>query len=209
VSPGDSGRARRCGDHASSWRGSVARAVVVCAVGAALTPAACASARSAPTFRAPAAEERVSLFAHPWTWTDERGQAVAFARWRGETLVLTAIYTRCGSTCPRTIGKLKSLEATLRQEGRAAIFLLVSLAPSEDTAEVRRRFKESQQLPTSWHVLAGGERDTAELVDLLGIHIIDDGPHLMHDAKILIFDREGIEQTQLAGWALDAETRLK
>jgi hypothetical protein len=40
------------------------------------------------------------------------------------------------------------------------------------------------------------------------MHIIDDRPLLVHDARILIFDREGIEQAQLVGWALDTN-RLK
>src|SRR5215471_9089054 len=57
---------------------------------------------------------RVSLFAHPWVWTDEQGQSVTFARWRGQPLVVSAVFTTCKATCPRTIAKLQELDAVFR-----------------------------------------------------------------------------------------------
>jgi cytochrome oxidase Cu insertion factor (SCO1/SenC/PrrC family) len=164
--------------------------------------------------RAPAHEvgatpqARDSLFSHPWTWTDEQGQPVTFARWRGQPLVVTAIFTQCRATCPRTIGKLLKVHDAYRKEGRAAQFLLVTLDPANDTPAVLARFKASSGLPDSWHFLTGSTNDTRDLRDLLGIHVIDDGPHLLHDGHIVIFDAQGMPTRSFAGWSLDDETTL-
>jgi protein SCO1/2 len=166
-------------------------------------------AASAPTRAAADAgpSSRVSLFAHPWVWTDERGERVEFSRWRGKPLVVTAIYATCKSTCPRTIGKLQKLEDTFRREGRSAQFLLVTLDPITDTTENLRSYKAAAGFPEAWHLLAGDVPETRELTDLLDIHVIDDGPHLMHDAKIVVFDERGLPTRSFGGWALDDESR--
>jgi protein SCO1/2 len=158
---------------------------------------------------APGAESvavpRVSLFSRPWAWTDELGESVIFARWRGEPLVVTAMFTSCRATCPRTIAKLQQLYAAYQREGRAAQFLLVTLDPTNDTPQRLREFKASGGLPQAWHFLVGGERETREIVDALDVHIIDDGPHLLHDGRIVVFDAQGMPARSFSGWALDRE----
>jgi protein SCO1/2 len=196
--------------------GPIARASVptlVC-LGAALSPGACAPVQGGPRVAEsarPTAAADVSgpsLFAYPWTWTDERGQRVALSRWRGQTLVVSAVYATCRATCPRTIAKLQKIEADFQRNNRAAQFLLVTLDPVSDTPDVLRRFKQESGFPDSWHLLAGSVQATRELTDILDIHIIDDGPHLMHDAKIVVFDAAGRPTRRFGGWALDDETRL-
>jgi cytochrome oxidase Cu insertion factor (SCO1/SenC/PrrC family) len=153
----------------------------------------------------PDADSAVSLFDHPWVWTDERGERVAFSRWRGESLVVSAIYATCKSTCPRTIVKLHELTDNFRQQGRAAQFILVTLDPATDTPEDLRRLKASAGFPDTWHLLAGSKEETHQLTDLLDIHVIDDGPHLMHDSRIVVFDAKGRPTRSFRGWALDDE----
>jgi cytochrome oxidase Cu insertion factor (SCO1/SenC/PrrC family) len=151
---------------------------------------------------------RDSLFSHPWTWTDERGQPVTFSQWRGQPLVVTAIFTQCKATCPRTMAKLLKVYDSFHKEGRAAQFLLVTLDPANDTPAVLARFKRSSGLPESWHFLTGSTEDTRDLRDLLGIHVIDDGPHLLHDGHIVVFDAQGQPTRSFAGWSLDDEATL-
>lgn len=148
----------------------------------------------------------VSLFRYPWVWTDETGEVGSLGRWRGVPLVLTGIYTRCKSTCPRTIAKLREISAGLRRDGGAAQFLLVTLDPAGDAPGDLLRYKHSAGLPDDWHLLAGSARDTQELAEVLDIHVLDDGPHLMHEGKIAMFDARGAPSRILGGWALDEET---
>jgi cytochrome oxidase Cu insertion factor (SCO1/SenC/PrrC family) len=95
-----------------------------------------------------------------------------------------------------------------KQERRDAQFLLVTLDPSNDTPETLRRFKASSGLPESWHLLSGSRNDTVDLRDMLGIHVIDDGPHLLHDGRIVIFDGQGMPTRSFGGWSLDDEATL-
>jgi protein SCO1/2 len=183
-------------------------AVVAC-VAAVGTPACAAfhgSSRDEPAFTRPEERARVSLFEHPWVWTDEQGERVAFSRWRGEPVLVTAIYTQCQATCPRTIGKLRKLDAALRREGRAPQFILVTLDPRDDTPERLRRFKLSEGFPESWHLLTGGVPETRGLADLLDIHVLNADSHIMHDARIIIFDAQGMPARSYSGWSLDDES---
>lgn len=132
-----------------------------------------------------------SLFGYPWRWTDESRRATAFSNFRGAPLVVTQIYTSCTSTCPRTIAQLRKLSERLLGTRTPAQFLLVTLDPSSDTPERLRQYKAEQALPASWHLLSGSQRATQELSDVLEIHVLDGGSHLVHDAKIVLFDGHG------------------
>jgi cytochrome oxidase Cu insertion factor (SCO1/SenC/PrrC family) len=189
---------------AGIWVARRAATAIVIAL-AVVIPGACGPQMPA-SHTVSAHQTRASIFAYPWVWTDDRGERVAFSRWRGQELVVTAIYTRCKSTCPRTIGKLQQIHETLRHDGRNAQFFLVTLDPETDTSETLRGFKASEGFPDSWHLLTGSVLDTRELRDVLDIHVLDDGPHLMHDAKIVVFDARGNPSRSFGGWALDDET---
>ncbi|MEP7052899.1 MAG: SCO family protein [Pseudomonadota bacterium] len=147
-----------------------------------------------------------SLFAYPWRWTDESGRATAFSNFRGVPLIVTEIYTSCTSTCPRTVAQLRKLSDRLEREGKTAQFLLVTLDPSSDTPERLRRYKAEEALPASWHLLSGSKQATQELSDVLEIHVIDASSHLVHDAKIVLFDADGKRLGVLNASPSDNET---
>ena len=146
---------------------------------------------------------RVALFEHPWVWTDEEGMVTSFARWRGSTLVLAPIYTSCSQVCPLTIGKLRRVQEALLREGRAAEFVLLTFDPAADTPERLRRFKRSEQLPAAWHLLRGSPASTQELLDLLDIHFIDMGSHIVHEPRISVFDGKGVLARSFRGIDFD------
>jgi protein SCO1/2 len=154
------------------------------------------------------APPRQSLFSYDWSWVDEKGQSVTFARWAGQPLVVTAIFTQCKATCPRTVAKLLKVWDGFRAQGRNAQFLLVTLDPANDTPQVLEHFKKESGLPDGWHLLTGNTHETRDLRDLLGIHVIDDGPHLLHDGRILVFDEMGVPVHSYGGYSLDEEASL-
>jgi cytochrome oxidase Cu insertion factor (SCO1/SenC/PrrC family) len=156
-----------------------------------LLAAGCAPARSTATGAISPERVGLSLFDRPWTWADEEGRRVTFAQWRGSPIVVTTIYTTCTRTCPLTVDKLRTVYRSFQRRGRDAQFLLVTLDPSVDTTERLREYKQSRNLPGQWHLLRGDPRDTRELADLLDIHVMDMEPHIVHDARIAIFDERG------------------
>ncbi len=151
---------------------------------------------------------RPSLFARPWVWSDELGRQVRFARWRGQPVVVTAAFTSCRETCPRTMQKLRDVYARFQREKRAATFVVVTLDPATDTPHRLRAFKKEQRLPASWHFLTGPKAQTRELARLLGIHVVDLDAHIMHDGAIMVFDEQGRSRRSYSGWGLDNESPL-
>jgi protein SCO1/2 len=148
----------------------------------------------------------VSLFDRGWVWQDEKGQPFTFARWRGTPVLVTAIYTECHATCPRTVDKLRRLYAALGKDGRVPEFVLVTLDPKNDTPERLRRFKEAQKLPEAWHLVTGSPADTDELTSLLDVHVLNSDAHIVHDARIVIFDARGMPARTYSGFTLDEES---
>lgn len=149
-----------------------------------------------------------SLFARNWVWTDEQGKTVTFSQWGGSPIVVAAVYTTCTRTCPLTVEKFRAVYETFQRAGRSAEFVLVTLDPSVDTPERLREFKESRKLPGEWHLLAGGRYETLEVMDLLGIHVLDMDSHVFHDTRIAIFDERGIPSHNFACCDFDATAAL-
>jgi protein SCO1/2 len=141
-----------------------------------------------------ATQDHVSLFRYPWIWTDEQGKSMTFARWQGEPVVVAVMFTSCRKTCPQTLRTLRKVYATFSRERPSAQFLLVTLDPATDTPERLRQFKQSEGLPETWHLLTGTETQTRDLTDVLDIHVMDLDPHLVHEGKIVVFDRRGMPE---------------
>jgi protein SCO1/2 len=155
---------------------------------------------SNPPTRADAVADRShSLFAQPWIWTDERGVPVQLSRWGGTLLVVTLVYTSCTTTCPLTVDKLLRLGDSFRRQGRPATFVLVTLDPSNDTPEQLRRFKATRGLPADWHLLRGNDQQTRELAGLLGVRIMNESSHIIHDGRIVFLDPQGRLLGQYSG----------
>jgi cytochrome oxidase Cu insertion factor (SCO1/SenC/PrrC family) len=152
-----------------------------------------------------AGQRPASLFVFPWAWTDDQGKAFTFSQLQGSPFVVTTIYTSCTRTCPRTIEKLRSVYGAFRRRGVAAEFVVVTLDPGADSPERLREFKDSRKLPSAWHLLRGERRNTLALAGVLGIHVIDMEPHLVHDARIVVFDGSGMPKRSFACCDFDDE----
>lgn len=157
------------------------------------------AARATAAPRASAARgDAPSLFEAPWAWKEEQGVAVRFEQWRGAPIVVTMFFTACTATCPLTIERLRRATQAFEREGRAATSVLVTLDPTHDTPEQLSRFKRARQLPARWHLPRGDDPQTRGRADLLQVHVLDE-EHAFHDARIVVFDREGKLAGQLCG----------
>jgi protein SCO1/2 len=139
-----------------------------------------------------------SLFGYPWQWTDDGDRRVTLSRWRGTPIILTAIFTSCHETCPRTLARLHRLQREYELEGRRVEFVLVTLDPVNDTPERLRAFKREQGFPDTWHMLRGDVEQVRQVADLLGMHVMDMDSHVVHESRIVVFDEQGMRQVELA-----------
>ena len=162
---------------------------------ATLALSACAPRDAPPTTPA-------SLYAAPWSFRDEAGEAVRFDTWRGGPLVMTAFYTSCAVRCPHTMIELKKLDAALQRAGRRVPIVLVTLDPETDTPAHLLRWKREQRLPEHWHLLGGSREATRAVVRMLEVHAAYDVGHIDHDVKVVMFDGEGTLARRFDGWDL-------
>jgi protein SCO1/2 len=145
---------------------------------------------------------RASLFSHPWSWTDDGGKPVEFARWRGREVVVATFFSTCRETCPRVLRKMREVHADLGREGRDPQVVLVTLDPAVDRPERLRQFRKTEKLPASWRLLAGSPQHTRELAEFLDIHVMNVDAHTMHDGRIVVFDTSGMATVAFTGWDL-------
>ena len=111
--------------------------------------------------------------------------------------MVAAVYTTCFETCPSTLLRLRSLYEEYVRTGRKSQFVVVTMDPAIDTQERLLRFKQSRSLPEPWRLLTGSRQDTAQLMDVLSIHVMDMEVHLVHDSKITLFDPRGVRTASL------------
>jgi protein SCO1/2 len=146
----------------------------------------------------------MALFQKPWHWQDEHGAEVAFSKWRGMPLVVAMGYTSCSSRCPIVIDKMQQIEKAYARKNLLAEFVLVTLDPRNDTQEVLSSYKRLRGLNGDhWHFLRGSESATQELVRFLHLRVTYDDPHIDHETKFFVFDREGKLLHTLKGWDFD------
>jgi protein SCO1/2 len=132
-----------------------------------------------------------SVFDPVWSWQDEQGAPVQLSRWKGQTLLLTFVYTTCTETCSLTVERLRQVDAKLRRANSHAEFVLVTLDPFVDTSDKLHRFRSLRGIPAEWHLLRGSEAQTQDLLDMLGIKTINMGDHIVHDGAIAVVDPAG------------------
>jgi cytochrome oxidase Cu insertion factor (SCO1/SenC/PrrC family) len=139
------------------------------------------------------------------TWTDEAGHETRLADLLGEPVVLAPFFASCTVLCPLTVEKVRMLDQALRRRNLAARIVLVTLDPVHDGVDRLARFKETQHVPGSWHLLRGTVHETRALGRILGVRAIYDGAHIDHDVRIATFDASGRLVRTYGSWDFDED----
>ena len=91
-----------------------------------------------------------------FTLTDQRGRAVSPSDYRGQAVVLTFLYSRCGATCILIAQQIRGALEELREEdARPPAVLIVSADPAADTPASVARFLEEVSLSGRVEYLTG------------------------------------------------------
>jgi protein SCO1/2 len=184
-------------------------------------PACCAEAKPAvaATAAAPCCEELKSaaplsarsLYQLDAKWTDDAGQEVTLAAWRGRPVILAMMFASCEYACPVLVDDIKRLRAALPDEVRArAQVVLVSFDVVRDTPPALRAFRARQDLDGSWTLLHGADAPVQELAMLLGVKFKQDARgQFAHSNLITILNPEGEIAHQHAGLMGDMSQAAK
>ncbi|HZO94250.1 MAG TPA: SCO family protein [Candidatus Baltobacteraceae bacterium] len=138
------------------------------------------------------------------TLVDQTGTVRRLADWRGKSLVLSFIYTRCPDqlVCPAISGKFAYLQHHI--DPKTTHLALVSLDPPFDSPAVLRRYGRTFGADASrWSLLTGEGSEVKALLDAFDMSSLQDGPgHYVHDDDLVLVKPDGriAEIIPTAGW---------
>jgi cytochrome oxidase Cu insertion factor (SCO1/SenC/PrrC family) len=136
------------------------------------------------------------------TWTDEDGRTVTGDAWQGSPVLVAPFYRGCSLMCPRTVAKLRRVEAVFRHQGKPLEILMITLDPGSDPPAALRAYKRQQGLSAHWHLLNGPRAQVVAFCrEYLGWTPMYDGDHVSHGTGCLLLDRRGRLARRFPGWA--------
>lgn len=164
-------------------------------VGAALLIALISPARADGELPFPAEEIRTAYTPPPVKLTRHDGTAFDLAAHRGKVVLVTAVYARCGMTCPTIMGQTKQAVASLSPEDRDDLRVVaITLDPEHDTVERLAALADAQDIAApTFSLLTGPAAEVESTLDALQFArqknpetgVID------HANLFLLVDREG------------------
>lgn len=181
--------------------------VAVCTVAGALLVAACGSgARLTGTSLG-------KTTAPDFTLRDATGAPLRLSDLRGQTILLTFLYTHCPDVCPALAGKLAEVNAKLGSARKKVTFVAVSVDPTGDTPESVQAFTSDHGLTamgTRWRYGLGSEEQLSSVwksyyvgasprpAALSGLAVTGSQPIAVdHEALMYLIDAHGRERTLL------------
>lgn len=134
-------------------------------------------------------------------FTNELGQVVKLADFRGQALAITFFFTRCPvpDYCPRLSRNFE--EASMKLLGMANAptnwhFLSFSFDPAYDTSATLKTYAERYHYdPRHWSLLTGAPEKIAELAAQADVTFQPDQGFFTHNFRTLIIDAAGHLQT--------------
>jgi protein SCO1/2 len=131
---------------------------------------------------------------------DESGATRRLSEWRGRTLAITFIYTRCPlpDFCPLMDRQFADVQQLVTDDEslRGRVHLLsISFDPSYDTpAVLAAHTRKVGAAPATWSFLTGDEGDVASFAGHFGVSIMREGSdpgNVVHNLRTAIVDANG------------------
>ncbi len=174
----------------------VSSATIVLALGVSLTLMVGADARAADEqLPFPAEALRTELNPIPFSLMNQDSAVVSLESLKGRVTLITAVYARCGYTCPMILAQTRRVMSSLTpQELKELSILGITLDPEHDDVAVLREMAAGQQVKTPlFHFLTGESAYVNQTLDMYGFArkrnpetgVID------HANLFLLIDRQG------------------
>lgn len=139
-------------------------------------------------------------------WQDDAARPFAFETLRGREVVLTMAYAGCSRICSTSLSTIALLQQRADEQHREVDFVIVGYNPELEGPQTWARYRRQRGLTrANWHFVTGSPDDTHRLAQRLGIEYWLYDEHVMHDFKLLHFDRSG-ELIRAIGWDQRGET---
>ncbi|HVV74260.1 MAG TPA: SCO family protein, partial [Verrucomicrobiae bacterium] len=129
-----------------------------------------------------------------YRFTNQLGDPVSLADFRGQALALTFFFTRCPipQYCPRLSRNFEEVQLKMHEIANAPTnwhLVSVTFDPAHDTPEVLKAYAESYHYDAAhWSFLTGPPDSITELVQACGVTSRADAGLFKHNFRTLIID---------------------
>ena len=143
----------------------------------------------------PAEALRTAYAAPELALTNQLGESVDLAMFRGDVVVLTAVYASCPHTCPAILSQVKAAVAELGPAQREDLRVVaVTLDPERDSPEQLRALAARHGIDAPlYQLVTGAAPDVARVLDRMQIARERDADSgvIGHANLFLLIDRDG------------------
>jgi protein SCO1/2 len=132
-----------------------------------------------------------------YPFTNELGQAIHLAQFKGQAVAITFIYTRCPlpNFCPRMSGNFADAGKKLARMPDAPTnwhLLSLSFDPEHDTPEVLKNYAKRYEHDTNhWDFATGALIDIDAITEQFGLMFPRDGAVFNHNLRTVVVDTRG------------------
>jgi protein SCO1/2 len=152
-----------------------------------------------------------SVYQLDMPWTNDAGQSVRLAEFRGRPVVLAMFFASCEYACPVIVSDMQRVRESLPAEVRErAQFVLVSFDVKRDTPAALKAYRERSALDAGWTLLHGDAAEVQELAMVLGVKYQEDARgQFSHSNLITVLNAEGEVAFQRSGLMGDVSETAK
>jgi len=140
--------------------------------------------------------------------TNQFGERVSLADYRGEVLAVTFIYTSCKDTCPLLTAKMAMIQRKLGADfGSNIRFASISVEPELDTPAMLKAYADNYGANLAgWSFLTGPRKEIQGVVRRYGAFAKRVGPgDVDHIFLTSLIDRKGMLRVQYLGYSFDLD----
>lgn len=141
----------------------------------------------------PGEEMRIAIPGPEFALENQDGQPVTSEDLKGSVVLMTAIYSTCGVTCPALVARASEAVRELAGPDQVRI-VAISLDPENDTAEQRRRIADAYELASpAFEFLNGPPEEVNRVLDRLQVQrrFNENTQQIDHSNLFFLIDRQG------------------
>jgi protein SCO1/2 len=144
--------------------------------------------------------------------TDQSGQQISLAQFKGKPVVLTFLYTHCPDVCPLTAEHLHSTLLKMGNDAKNVGILAISTDPKGDDQAAAVEFTRNHNMQDYWHFLIGTHEQLSPVWSAYSVYAQQQQTTVNHSFAVYVIDKQGnmrafigqdFKPDQLAGY-LDA-----
>jgi protein SCO1/2 len=123
--------------------------------------------------------------------TDQSGQQISLAQFKGKPVVLTFLYTHCPDVCPLTAEHLHSTLLKMGRDAKNVGILAVSTDPKGDDQAAAIQFTADHNMQDYWHFLIGTHGQLSPVWSAYSVYAQQEQTTVSHTSAVYVLDKQG------------------